>query len=272
MVALISLFVPGDRPERFAKAAGSGADAVIIDLEDAVGGSAKEQARTALRKPGSLPDKIEVFIRVNAVGSLWHEADIGALAGLQIAGIVLPKSETAGQVEALHRRTNLPVLPLIETARGLAACREIASAGGVARLAFGSIDYAADLGMAHIREALLLARLEIVLASRLAGLPGPIDGVTTAINDDTVIMDDARYASALGFGGKLCIHPKQIAPALRGFAPTEAEIAWAKLIVDAPEDGAVLVGGTMVDAPVRLRARHILNRARAVSDIVHSVI
>jgi citrate lyase subunit beta/citryl-CoA lyase len=161
---------------------------------------------------------------------------------------------------------------LIETARGLAACRDIASAGGVTRLAFGSIDHAADLCMAHIREALLSARLKIVLASRLAGLPGPIDGVNTVIDDDVMIADDARYASALGFGGKLCIHTKQIVPALRGFAPSEAEIAWARLIIDAPEEGAVSVGGTMVDAPVRLRTRHIISRAGAVSNDVGSIV
>lgn len=163
------------------------------------------------------------------------------------------------------------MVALIETARGIAACRDIASAAGVTRLAFGSIDYAADLGMAHIRETLLSARMEIVLASRLAGLPAPIDGITTAIDDDVTITDDARYAAALGFGRKLCIHPKQVAPALRGFAPSEAEIAWARLIIDAPEEGAVLVGGTMVDAPVRLRAQQIIIRARAMSDVTSIV-
>jgi citrate lyase subunit beta/citryl-CoA lyase len=91
MVALISLFVPGDRPERFAKAAGSGADAIIIDLEDAVGVGAKEQARLALQRPGLLPAGVEVFVRINQPGSLWHEADIDALAGLQLTGIMLPK-------------------------------------------------------------------------------------------------------------------------------------------------------------------------------------
>jgi citrate lyase subunit beta/citryl-CoA lyase len=153
---------------------------------------------------------------------------------------------------------------LVETARGLAACRDIACAAGVTRLAFGSIDYAADLGMAHVRDALLIARAEIVLASRLAGLPAPIDGVTTAIDDDETIADDARYAAALGFGGKLCIHPRQIPPVRRGFAPSDAELAWARRIIVAPEGGAVSVDGTMVDAPVRLRARQILVRAKAV--------
>jgi citrate lyase subunit beta/citryl-CoA lyase len=119
--------------------------------------------------------------------------------------------------------------------------------------------------MAHVREAMLAARSEIVLASRLAGLPAPIDGVTTAIDDEEMIADDARYAAALGFGGKLCIHPRQIAAVRRGFAPAEADVAWAQRVLAAPEGGAVSVDGMMVDAPVRLRARNILSRGKAVS-------
>lgn len=265
IVNVTLLFVPADRPERFAKAAASGADAVVLDLEDAVGAGAKEEARQTLRRPGILPEGVNIFVRVNAAGSTWHEDDIAALAGLPIVGIMLAKTESAGQAEALHRGTSLPVLALVETALGLAACRGIASAAGVERIAFGSIDYAADLGMAHVREALLSARTEIVFASRLAGLPAPIDGVTTAVDNDELITDDARYAAALGFGGKLCIHPKQIAPVLRGFAPAEAEMAWARRILAAPEGGAVSVDGMMVDAPVRLRAKQILLRGAAIS-------
>ena len=149
-------------------------------------------------------------------------------------------------------------IALIESARGLAAARDIARACG--RLAFGSVDFAADLGCAHTREALLLARLELVLASRLAGLPAPLDGVTTAIHDDALVESDARHAAELGFGGKLLIHPKQVAAALRGFAPGEAEIAWARRVLAAGGDGAVAVDGMMIDAPVRLRAERILSR------------
>jgi citrate lyase subunit beta/citryl-CoA lyase len=265
MIYVASLFVPADRPERFAKAAASGADAVIIDLEDAVSVGAKAQARLALKRMESLPEGLDIFVRVNAQDSAWHEDDIDALAGLKIAGIMLPKSESGGEIEKLHRKTGLPVVAVVETARGHAACRTIAHAAGVTRLAFGSIDYAADLGMAHVREAMLAARSEIVLASRLAGLPAPIDGVTTAIDDEEMIADDARYAAALGFGGKLCIHPRQIAAVRRGFAPAEADVAWAQRVLAAPEGGAVSVDGMMVDAPVRLRARNILSRGKAVS-------
>jgi citrate lyase subunit beta/citryl-CoA lyase len=153
------------------------------------------------------------------------------------------------------------VLALLESARGVGAARMLAAECG--RLAFGSIDYAADLGAGHTRESLLLARAELALASRLAGLPGPIDGVTQAIDDAAAIEGDAAYAASLGFAGKLLIHPKQVAPAARGFRPPDAEIAWAQRVVAAMQDSAVaVVDGAMVDAPVRLRAERILRRAR----------
>jgi citrate lyase subunit beta/citryl-CoA lyase len=245
------LFVPGDRPERFAKAALSGADAVIIDLEDAVAPTAKAAARAAL---GALPDGITTIVRINARATPFHAGDMAAIAGLRLAAIMLPKSETAEDIQAVA--AGIPVIALVETARGMANAREIAR--HAQQLAFGSIDYCADLGLAHIREALLAARSELVLASRLANLPPPLDGVTTAIQDAALIEDDACYARQLGFGGKLCIHPAQIAAIRRGFAPSAQDIAWARRILAAGEDGAVSVDGAMVDAPVRLRARLIL--------------
>jgi citrate lyase subunit beta/citryl-CoA lyase len=260
MVSTTFLFVPADRPERFAKAASSGADAIIIDLEDAVAPAAKAAARAGLR---ALPAGANIFVRVNALGTPWHEEDIAALAGVPAAGIMLPKAESAESTRDLHRRSQKPVIALIESASGLAACRQIAQ--NAARLAFGSIDFCTDLGAAHVRDALLTARSEIVLASRLASLPPPVDGVTTAIDDEALIEDDARYAHALGFGGKLCIHPKQIAAARRGFAPAADEIAWARRVLAAPEGGAAAADGIMVDAPVRLRARQILRAAGAIS-------
>jgi citrate lyase subunit beta/citryl-CoA lyase len=249
------LFVPGDRPERFAKAAASGADAIIIDLEDAVAPERKAAARTALL-PEHLPQGISRFVRVNALGTPWHAADVAALAGLDLTGVMLPKAETAAAMLALAAA--LPgkaVIALVETAAGLAAAREIA--GQASRLAFGSIDFCADLGMAHEREMLLTARAEIVLASRLAGLPAPLDGVCTAIDAAAEVEADARYARAFGFGGKLCIHPKQIAPTRAGFAPTAAQIDWAERVL-AAAGGAVTVDGKMVDEPVRIQARQIL--------------
>jgi citrate lyase subunit beta/citryl-CoA lyase len=152
------------------------------------------------------------------------------------------------------------IVPLIESAAGLANARMLAAAAGVVQLAFGSIDYCADLGISHTRLALLSARSELVLASRLAARAAPLDGVTTRIDDAALVEDDARHAQEIGFGGKLCIHPAQLGPARLGFAPTDAELAWAEAILASGEDGAVAVDGAMVDAPVRQRARALLAR------------
>jgi citrate lyase subunit beta/citryl-CoA lyase len=256
MHCIAPLFVPGDRPERFAKAAASGADAIIIDLEDAVAPERKAAARAALR-PENLPPGISIFVRVNALGTAWHQADVEALAGLDLAGVMLPKAEAGTAISALAAA--LPgkaVIALLESAKGLAASREIAAQAS--RLAFGSIDFCADLGMAHEREMLLAARAEIVLASKLAGLPAPLDGVCTAIDAAAEVEADARYARGFGFGGKLCIHPKQIVPTRAGFAPTAAQIDWAERVL-AAGGGAVTVDGKMVDEPVRIQARQILS-------------
>lgn len=254
---LAPLFVPANRPERFEKAAASGADAVILDLEDAVSSDAKSTARESLRAGiGSTA----VLVRINAAGTSWHEADVAAVAGAGFAAIVVPKAEDPDGLAALARRVAVPIVALVETALGLARARAIAAVPGVGRLAFGSIDFCADLGSAHTREALLAARSELVLASRLGGLAAPLDGVTVSIDDAALVTDDARYARSLGFGGKLAIHPRQIAAIRVGFLPDEAEIAWAHKVL-ASGDGAASVDGAMVDEPVRLRARGILSRA-----------
>ncbi len=253
-----ALFVPGDRRERFAKAASSGAGAVILDLEDAVAPANKDAARVMLATGfGNVP----VLVRINARGTPWHAADLAAVAALDLAAIVLPKAEMDGALDAIHAGLagRLPVIALIETARGLADARAITAHPAVARIAFGSIDFCADLGCAHEREALLSARSELVLASRLGGLPAPIDGVTTAIDNAILITDDARYGRMLGFGGKLCIHPKQIDPVRAGYAPDEAEIAWAERVLGSG-DGAAAIDGEMVDEPVRIRARAIISK------------
>ena len=259
----LPLFVPGDRPERFAKAVAAGADAVIVDLEDAVAPAAKEAARAGLAEAlAPLLRPARVLVRVNAGGTPWHAADLAACAGIAgLAGIVLPKAETAGDCVRVTDATGLPVIALIESARGLANAGEVA--GASTQLAFGSIDFAADLGMAHAREVLRPARFALALAARLAGQAGPIDGVTTALKDEEAIIGDCRHAVDMGFAGKLIIHPAQIAPARRGFAPSEAECEWAQRVLAAVEGGAaaVAVDGAMVDAPVIARARQILTRA-----------
>ncbi|WP_348670976.1 CoA ester lyase [uncultured Paracoccus sp.] len=259
MVASIRapLFVPANRPERFAKAAASGADAVILDLEDAVPLNAKDAARVAL--DAGFTD-LPVIVRINAHGTAWNDADVAAVAALPFAGVILPKAENPSICESVARAIGKPLIALVESAPGLAHARAIAAAKGVERLAFGSVDFCADLGCAHLREVLLSARSELVMASRLAGIAAPIDGVTVQLDDLTISHDDAAHARALGMTGKLCIHPKQIAVVLRAFAPTDTEIDWARRVL-ASGDGAVSVDGAMVDEPVRIRARAILAQA-----------
>ncbi len=179
----LSLFVPADRPERFVKAFGAGADAVILDLEDAVATDRKDAARESILR---IRDKLAsppcpVVVRINPPGQMAHEADLRAVASLPLAAVMLPKAEMPEIVTAVAATTGHPVMALIESARGLAAARAIAQTG--ARLVFGSIDFAADIGCAHSREALLAARSELVIASRLAGQAAPIDGVTVEVRD-----------------------------------------------------------------------------------------
>lgn len=260
---MAALFVPGTRPERFPKALDAGADAVIIDLEDAVG--VAEKAETRALVAAGFPAGGTVLLRVNGSGTPWHADDLALARTLPLAGMVLPKAESRAEVERVAAALGgaLPVVALIESARGVAEARAIAAAAEVARLAFGSIDFAADIGCAHTREALLAARSELVLAARLAGQGGPIDGVTADIADAALAEADAAHALDLGFAGKLCIHPRQVAPVLKGLAPSPEEVAWARRIVESlAEGGAVVnVDGAMVDAPVRLRAERILARA-----------
>ena len=259
----LPLFVPADRPDRFDKALAAGADAVILDLEDAVAPGAKEAARSALAGAyASLAAAAcPAIVRVNAEDTPFHAADLAACTALPLRAVMVPKVEDADTVARVAGATGLPVLALIESARGLAAARAVAASG--ARLVFGSIDFAADLGCAHTREALLLARLELVLASRLAGGPAPLDGVTAGIRDTELVRDDAAYGISLGFAGKLLIHPAQIAPAAAGLQPDPDQLAWARRVLAAGRDGgAATVDGAMVDAPVRLRAEQIERRAR----------
>lgn len=251
------LFVPANRPERFGKAAASGTDAVILDLEDAVAVDAKDAARAALTKDFTA---LPVIVRINAQGTPWHDADMAAVAALHPAAVILPKAEDAGLAASAAAILGVPVIALVESARGLAQARAIATAPGVVRLAFGSVDFCADLGCAHLREVLLPARAELVLASRLAGIAAPIDGVTVQLDDPGASHDDAAQARALGMTGKLCIHPRQVAEVRRTFAPTDAERDWARRVI-ASGEGAVSVDGAMVDEPVRIRARAILSDA-----------
>jgi citrate lyase subunit beta / citryl-CoA lyase len=266
------LFVPGDRPERLAKALASAADAVILDLEDAVAPAAKPAARAALAQhwPGlSGAERQRLLVRVNAVPTPGHGDDLALLEGLPgLAGLMLAKAESAAQLQSLASRLpGLPLLPLIESAQGLLQLPAIAGAPQVLRLVLGHIDLQVDLGMAcgPDEAELLPARWQLVLASRGAGLAAPVDGVTVALDEPEQTLSDAQRARRLGFGAKLCIHPSQIEAVHRGLAPNAAECDWARRVLAAAEaagnalsTGALRVDGRMVDAPVLALARRWL--------------
>jgi citrate lyase subunit beta/citryl-CoA lyase len=260
MLARSWLFVPGNRPERFDKACEAGADAVIVDLEDAVAPQDKASARDAVR--GWLGASRSVFLRINAADTDWFDADAAIVALPGVAGVVLPKSENAAALAQLHRRApKARLVPLVETALGLWNAREVASAPGVERLAFGSIDFQLDVGITGEGEELLYARSQIVLASRVADRKPPIDGVTVALDDPAVLCADVARARRLGFGGKLCIHPKQVAGVNAGFMPPAEEIEWARKVIAAANTAganAVRVDGKMIDRPIIERARGVL--------------
>lgn len=260
------LFVPADRPERFDKALAAGADRVIVDLEDAVAPADKAFARATLAA-WLATTRAQVAVRLNAADTAWFADDL-ALADLPaVAAVVLPKAEDAAVLAMLAaRRPDLALVPLIESAAGFAAVRSIAAAPAVERLAFGHLDFQVDLGLRDAAEDELLPyRCEIVLASRLARIAAPLDGVTAALDDAQRLASDVARARRLGFGGKLCIHPKQVAGVRAGFAPAEAELAWARRVLAAAQTSggaAVTVDGKMVDRPVLLRAEAILREAR----------
>ncbi|MER5437231.1 CoA ester lyase [Streptomyces sp. NPDC002790] len=254
------LFVPGDRPDRYAKAHASGADLVIIDLEDAVAPADKDAARAhaaAWLIAGRRP-----VVRVNAPGTPWSEDDL-AMAAEHGCPVMVPKSEDPEALSDIAARTagRCPLVALIETARGVLRAHEVSRVPGVVRLAFGNVDLAADLGVAHDDHlALAHARSQVVLAAAAAGLCPPIDGVTTGVRDADALAADVTHGRRLGFAGKLCIHPAQLPAVAAGFAPTEAELTWARSVL-AVGDTVTTVDGQMVDKPVLERARRLLGRA-----------
>ncbi len=268
------LFVPATRPERFAKALASGADAVIIDLEDAVAPGEKAQARQLLAQawPGlAAAGRARVLVRVNAGNTAWHGDDLnllGGLVGLGVAGVVLAKAEHAAQLShvAAVLGPACVLVPLIESVAGLDAADTLARCPQVLRLAFGNLDFQADAGLAcGPDEAELTAvRLALLLASRRAQLASPIDGVTADLQDAAQLARDVLRSRSGGFGAKLCIHPSQVAAVNAAFSPSLAEIDWARRVLAASKaasGGVVSLDGRMVDTPVLLLARRTLARA-----------
>jgi citrate lyase subunit beta/citryl-CoA lyase len=263
------LFVPGDRPERIDKARACAADAVVVDLEDAVAAERKSLAREALA--ATLSRQRPLLVRVNGPGTDALIADAEVCRRPGIAGVLLPKAEHPEDIDRMAELgIGAPVLPLIETARGFRNAEAIAAARGVSRLVFGTLDFQLDLGIGGDEaDELLYFRSQLVLVSRLAGLVPPIDGVTPALDDDQRLRADIARARRLGFGGKLCIHPRQVAAVNEGFGVSAAEREWARRVlsaVAAAGGGAVAVDGRMVDAPVIERARRVLAQSESDRD------
>jgi citrate lyase subunit beta/citryl-CoA lyase len=261
------LFVPGTRPERFIKALDSGASGVVLDLEDAVPEEDKVSARDAIRTawPSFSPEqKKRLVIRTNSPGTQFYSADLILAQELQVACLLIPKSESRDQINgAALILPNTAIIPMIETAIGLDQLKEIANSNQVIRLALGNLDLQVDLGMICDRQEteLQTARYQIVLASRLAQIAPPIDGVTPSTDDIERITDDAERAKRMGFGGKLCIHPKQVSIVKQAFTPTEEEISWAKRVIEADlasKGGAIKLDGRMIDRPVVLLAQRTM--------------
>ena len=263
-----ALFVPGSRPERFAKALAAGADAVIVDFEDAVEEPLKQQAREHLAAFLQAAPQAAVWVRVNAPHHPQHSADLRFCAQhAGVVGLLLPKVENAAQV-AVARHIGKPVWPIIESAKGLLALQQIAQAEGVERLSFGSLDLALDLDLntesTAARQFLDQARMAVQLHSRGAGLLPPLDGVFPAIDDADGLQRAMRHAYDMGYGGALCIHPRQVAVIHAALAPSADELVWARKVLAASEAaggaGAFQLDGQMVDAPVVMRAQRLLAR------------
>jgi citrate lyase subunit beta/citryl-CoA lyase len=285
------LFAPGDQPRKVQKALVEiPADAVILDLEDAVAVSAKPATRAAVAAALARPRPAEaprVYVRVNGVETPWLFGDLDGVVVAGLDGVMLPKTPGPEAVYLVDRylthlegERGLPVgavevLPLIESARAAAALHAIC-AGGCARLkriGFGATDYTVDLGATWTEgeEELLAVRSEMVLRSSLAGLEPPIDTVYPHFRDREGYEARCRRSKALGFGGRMCIHPDQVEPANRLYLPSDAEIGWAEDVVAAFEAaeaqgvGALQVRGQLVDYAFVARARQILRAAGRVT-------
>jgi citrate lyase subunit beta/citryl-CoA lyase len=260
------LFAPGSDERKLVKALASAADAVVADLEDAVAPREKAAARALVRDvfatvevPGPLR-----LVRVNAVGTEFHDDDMAAVAAIAPDAIVLPKA-TADGVDALGT-TGPPVVAIVETAQGVRLAYEIASRPRVAALQIGAVDLGAEVGLEPRPDGfeILYVRSKVVLDSAAAGLRPPFDVVHLDIEAGAALEEECRLARSLGFRGKACIHPSQVSVVNLAFTPSESELAWASKVLDAYEAGtaegrgAVALDGAMIDLPVVERARRLL--------------
>lgn len=253
------LFVPGNRPERFAKALASGADLVVIDLEDAVGPADKDTARdaaiTALGNP-------RLGVRINGLRTKQGLADLLALATTPVPFIMIPMVEAAAEIEVARAilGPEVALLPLIETIRGLRAADAIASSPGIGGVMLGGADLAGELGVEMSWDALHAARAQIVMACAAARVPS-IDAPWLDLDDLEGLSAEVTRIQATGFTAKSLVHPKHVAVVHTVMRPTETQIAeahQAEAAYTAAGESAVRFNGTMLEAPVMQRYRRIL--------------
>jgi len=267
---LTLLYVPGDRPDRVAKALASPADAVVVDLEDAVAPAAKDTARTAVGELfASVPAERRVQVRVNAVGNPWHDADVAALVTLPAHVVLrLPKAEDPAAVAALLSATRgREVHLLLESALGVERAFVLASLAGVATVGLGEADLRSELRVDD-DAGLTWARSRVVVAARAAGLPSPATPVYPRVRDRAGLAASCRAGRRLGFLGRAAIHPAQLTPIREAFLPSAEEVARAREVVERVE-GAVAAGtgalvlpdGTFLDVAMVERARSTLTLA-----------
>jgi citrate lyase subunit beta/citryl-CoA lyase len=265
-------FVPGHRPDMIAKVPRWSPDIAVVDLEDAVAPDDKDRARqlTADALPqlaGAAGPATMITVRVNAPGSPWFTADLAAVARSPAAGVVVPKLESATQAVQVrellgtHGRDDLAVIAGLETVLGVADAREVLAAG-IAAAYFGAEDYIADIGGRRTAgsQEVLYARSQVIMAARLAGVIA-IDQVVVAVRDDEQFIADAEAGRALGYQGKICVHPVQVELAHQVFTPAEPEIAHARAVLSGAAAGAGLVDGAMVDEVHVKMAEAVLRRA-----------
>ena len=279
------LFAPGNHPRRVEKSFTTGCDVVILDLEDAVAVAEKPATRAIVVEALKRPRICRGYIRVNSIDTDFCFEDIEAVVGPWLDGIMLPKVERPADLQAVdwmmasleqrHRIKpgTIDLIPIIETAKGHAAAREIAASGGrLKRISFGGGDYTRDLNLQWTlaEEEIAAVRSEVVLASRLAGIDPPIDTVFIHIKEHEHFARSARKGREFGFQGKLCIHPDQVGPTNAAYSPTDEEAAWARKIIssfDAAEAqglASIQVDGYFVDYPIVEKAQRIVTLYDAI--------
>ena len=265
-IPIAPLFVPAHKPHLIEKAAKTSADAVFLDLEDAVAADEKQTARNALLTSSSTTP---LWVRVNDVRSSYFEDDMAYIrqcdfATNKLRGLLLPKLEAPDDIDLIFEKLGkiVPLLGFIETAKGLSQCDELLAHPHLLTVIFGNLDFALDCGAKPIRDALLFARSRLIIAAKSADKPAPLDGVTADFKDETMLTSDLEHAASLGFGGRLCIHPSQTEPTLEAFMPTQDEIDRARAIIEAAGDRLVAqLNGQMIDRPVIEQARRTLKKA-----------